>query len=187
MAMFPMIQMTFRSWWSACPILTMTMSRHQWLHASWRGGARGAISCSWRACSRSWMLGTPSHHPRRARRQPGEQIISFHDVIEGRVAPARAPAFHHRVATPRCSQAAPDTAGQAATSRGVELLGRARDVPAADRARGRVWRHVVGSGRLGAETSRTLHAAHEHVRLWARLWRGVERGHSNRKTHEIRS
>ena len=67
------------------------------------------------------------------------------------------------------------------------LCGRARVVPAADRAEGRVWRHDIGSGRLGAETLRTLHAAHEHVRLWARFWRGVERGHSNRKSHEIRS
>ena len=77
-------------------------------------------------------------------------------------------------------------AGRAAATRGVELCGHARCFAAADRARGRAWWHVVGLGWLGAGSMRTQRAAHEHVRIWARLWRGVERGHSNRKTHGTR-
>ena len=35
---------------------------------------------------------------------------------------------------------------------------------------------------------RTQRATREGVRVWVRLWRGVERGHSNREqTHETRS
>ena len=77
-------------------------------------------------------------------------------------------------------------AGQAAATRGIAAFSaRPRDVAAAeDRAEGRAWRHVIGSGRLGAESSRTWRATREGVRVWPRLWRGVERGHSNHETHE---
>jgi len=72
-------------------------------------------------------------------------------------------------------------AGQAATTRCVELFGVLERVPVADRSGGRAWRHVIGSGRLGAESSRTRRAAREGVRVWARLWRGVERGRRDRE------
>ena len=104
------------------------------------GGRGAAPLCVWGSAPTRLL------HPRRARRHPGEQIISLHDQIAGRVAPASAHAFHHRLPASRCSRAASDVAGQAATTRGVAAFWRARDVAAADRAEGRVRRHVVGLG-----------------------------------------
>ena len=40
---------------------------------------------------------------------------------------------------------------------------------------------MIGSGRLGAESSRTRRATREGVRVWPRLWRGVERGRRDRE------
>ena len=104
------------------------------------GGRGAAPLCVWGSAPTRLL------HPRRARRHPGEQIISLHDQIAGRVAPASAHAFHHRLPASRCSRAASDVAGQAAATRGVAAFWRARDVAAADRAEGRVRRHVVGLG-----------------------------------------
>ena len=52
--------------------------------------------------------------------------MSLHDDFEGGVAPASAHAFHHRPPACRCSRAAPDVAGQAATARCVAASRRAR-------------------------------------------------------------
>ena len=138
----------------------------------YNGGRAALPLCVWGS--------TPTRllHPRWARRHPGEQIISLHDQIMGRVAPASAHAFHHCLPAFRCSRAASDVAGQAATTCGVELCGHARCNAAADHARGRAWRHVVGLGWLGAGSMRTRRAAHVCALVWARLWRCVARAPS---------